>query len=54
MRLTGIFLYPVKSLAGISVLSADLDTLGLVGDRSFLVVDETGRFLTQKKSTASP
>ena len=48
MRLTGIFLYPVKSLAGISVLSADLDALGLVGDRRFLVVDETGRFLTQK------
>jgi uncharacterized protein YcbX len=48
MRLTGIFLYPVKSLAGISVLSADLDALGLVGDRRFLVIDETGRFLTQR------
>ena len=48
MRLTGIFLYPVKSLAGISVLSAELDALGLVGDRRFLVVDETGRFLTQR------
>ena len=48
MRLTGICLYPVKSLAGISVLSADLDTLGLVGDRRFLVVDENGRFLTQR------
>ena len=54
MRLTGICLYPVKSLAGISVLSADLDALGLVGDRSFLVVDETGRFITQKKSPNSP
>jgi hypothetical protein len=48
MRLTGIFLYPVKSLAGISVPSAELDALGLVGDRRFLVVDETGRFLTQR------
>ena len=48
MRLTGIFLYPVKSLAGISVLSAELDTLGLVGDRRFLVIDEAGRFLTQR------
>ncbi len=48
MRLTGIFLYPVKSLAGISVLSADLDALGLVGDRRFLVIDESGRFLTQR------
>lgn len=48
MRLTGIFLYPVKSLAGISVLSAELDALGLVGDRRFLVIDESGRFLTQR------
>ena len=48
MRLSGLFLYPVKSLAGISVLSAELDALGLVGDRRFLVVDGAGRFLTQR------
>lgn len=48
MKLTGLFLYPVKSLGGISVSSAELDALGLVGDRRFLVIDETGRFLTQR------
>jgi hypothetical protein len=48
MRLSGLFLYPVKSLTGISVLSAGLDALGLVGDRRFLVVDGAGRFLTQR------
>ena len=47
-KLTGLFLYPVKSLGGISVPSASLDALGLVGDRRFLVIDESGRFLTQR------
>jgi uncharacterized protein YcbX len=48
MRLTGLFIYPVKSLRGIAVDSAPVDELGLVGDRRFLVIDETGRFLTQR------
>lgn len=48
MHLTGLFLYPVKSLRGFAVASAEVDALGLVGDRRFLVVDETGRFLTQR------
>lgn len=48
MHLSGLFLYPVKSLRGFDVDSADVDALGLVGDRRFLVVDADGRFLTQR------
>jgi uncharacterized protein YcbX len=48
MRLSGLFIYPVKALRGIAVDSAEVDALGLVGDRRFLVVDETGKFLTQR------
>ena len=48
MHLSGLFIYPVKSLRGIPVRSATVDALGLVGDRRFLVVDERGRFLTQR------
>lgn len=48
MYLSGLFLYPVKSLGGISVATAAVDALGLVGDRRFMVVDEQGRFLTQR------
>lgn len=48
MRITGLFLYPVKSLRGCAVPAADFDALGLVGDRRFLVVDEAGKFLTQR------
>jgi hypothetical protein len=48
MHLSGLFLYPVKSLRGIFVSAAALDAQGLVGDRRFLVVDDAGRFLTQR------
>lgn len=47
-RVSGLHLYPVKSLRGFAVDSADVDDLGLAGDRRFLVVDPTGRFLTQR------
>lgn len=48
MHLSGLFLYPVKGLRGFAVNAAAVDALGLVGDRRFLVVDGTGRFLTQR------
>ena len=46
--LTGLFLYPVKSFRGCAVSAADIDALGLVDDRRFLVVDENGAHLTQR------
>lgn len=48
MHITGLFLYPVKSLRGHAVPAAELDALGFVGDRRFLVVDPTGKFMTQR------
>jgi uncharacterized protein YcbX len=48
MHLSGLFIYPVKGLRGFAVDSAAVDALGLVGDRRFLVVDDTGQFLTQR------
>jgi uncharacterized protein len=48
MHLSGIFIYPVKSLGGCSVPVAEVDELGFVGDRRFMVVDESSRFLTQR------
>ncbi|PTX91693.1 MOSC N-terminal beta barrel domain-containing protein [Opitutus sp. ER46] len=48
MHVSGLFIYPVKSLRGIAVSSATVDALGLVGDRRFLVVDADGQFLTQR------
>jgi uncharacterized protein len=48
MHVSGLFIYPVKSLRGYAVPSATADELGLVGDRRFLVVDPSGRLLTQR------
>ncbi len=48
MRLSGIFIYPVKSLRGLPLQCATVDELGLRGDRRFLVVDSEMRFLTQR------
>lgn len=47
-RVTGIFIYPVKSLRGYAVPAAELDDLGIAGDRRFLVTDPAGKFLTQR------
>jgi len=48
MHVSALYLFPVKSLRGISVPEAAVDALGFVGDRRFLVVDERGQFLTQR------
>lgn len=48
MRVSELYIYPVKSLRGIKVSSAEIDELGLVGDRRYLVVDEHGQQLTQR------
>jgi uncharacterized protein YcbX len=48
MHLSGLFIYPVKSLRGIRLESASVDALGLIGDRRFLVVDPAGKFITQR------
>jgi uncharacterized protein YcbX len=48
MHLAALFIHPVKSLRGVAVDSAEVDPLGPVGDRRFLVVDPAGNFLTQR------
>jgi uncharacterized protein YcbX len=48
MYLSGIYIHPVKSLGGYAVETCDVDALGLAGDRRYMVVDEAGRFLTQR------
>lgn len=40
MHISQIWQYPVKSMVGVSVPSASLDTSGLVGDRTWAVRDE--------------
>lgn len=48
-RLTGLFIYPVKSCGGIALDEAEVDDFGLRGDRRWMVVDGAGSFLSQRK-----
>jgi uncharacterized protein YcbX len=54
MRLHQIWIYPVKSMVGGTVDAADLDDLGLVGDRIWAVRDlERGGLPTPTTSSPS-
>ncbi len=44
-----ICIYPVKSLAGISVNTWPVDTRGLRYDRKWMLVDQNKRFLSQRR-----
>ncbi|MEW6508198.1 MAG: MOSC N-terminal beta barrel domain-containing protein [Bacteroidota bacterium] len=47
-NLTGLYIYPVKSLGGISLQSAVVTKHGFKYDRRWLLVDEEKRFITQR------
>jgi len=44
-----LFVYPIKSCAGVQVQEAILTETGLEFDRAWMVVDEQGEFLTQRE-----
>jgi len=48
-RIARLFVYPVKSCAGIEVSEALLTDTGLDLDRAWMVVDENGEFLSQRE-----
>lgn len=49
LRISQLYIYPVKSLAGIAVNSARLTGRGLQQDRRLMLVDRDNRFLTQRE-----
>ena len=49
LRVEGLYCYPVKSCAGTSLGTATVGPRGIVGDRQWMVVDETGEFVTQRE-----
>jgi uncharacterized protein len=48
LRLTEIWIYPIKSLGGIRLKEAKVLKKGLALDRRWMLVDEHGNFLTQR------
>jgi uncharacterized protein YcbX len=51
-RVAALTYYPVKGLAGVSVERADVISTGLRHDRSFMLVDSDGTFLSQRTMPA--
>jgi len=49
IKISQLAIYPVKSCAQIILNSATIDKFGLNMDRRWMVVDENGRFLTQRQ-----
>lgn len=49
ITLSGLYFYPVKSLAGISLERAPVDRRGIRFDRHWMLVDSEGCFLTQRQ-----
>ncbi|WP_029527598.1 MOSC domain-containing protein [Polaromonas glacialis] len=47
--ITGLYVYPVKSCAGVQVQQAIVLDTGLEFDRAWMVVDGNGHFLTQRE-----
>lgn len=48
LSLSEIYIYPIKSLGGISLQSSIVEERGLKYDRRFLLVDENAQFITQR------
>jgi hypothetical protein len=48
-RVAALYVYPVKSLGGVSVPSLEIGDWGPVGDRRWMLVEEDGEFLTQRR-----
>lgn len=48
MEISKLFIYPIKSLGGISLQKSEVEMRGLKHDRRWMLVDENGVFLTQR------
>ncbi|MES2429417.1 MAG: MOSC N-terminal beta barrel domain-containing protein [Bacteroidota bacterium] len=49
MQVSQLFIYPIKSLGGISISSAELTDRGFKYDRRWMLIDQKNNFLTQRE-----
>jgi uncharacterized protein len=49
LRLSGLYVYPIKSCGGVAVEEWEVDERGLRHDRRWMLVDQTGRFMSHRK-----
>jgi uncharacterized protein YcbX len=49
LKISGLFVYPIKSLGGIALNTAEVGSRGLEHDRRWMLVDDHNRFLSQRE-----
>jgi uncharacterized protein YcbX len=49
MHVSSLHVYPIKGCRGLVVPVAAIDALGFVGDRRLMLVDSSGRFVSQRE-----
>ena len=49
MTLQSLLIYPVKSCGALELLESEVEARGLRHDRRWMIVDESGRFLSQRE-----
>lgn len=52
IEISGLYVYPIKSCRGISLNEVSVERRGFARDRRWMVVDEDGRFITQRADPA--
>ncbi len=50
MEIIGLFIYPIKGMAGIAVNEALCTSKGFQYDRRFMLIDENGKFVSQRNT----
>jgi uncharacterized protein YcbX len=51
LHISQLFIYPIKSVGGISVHSSPVTSTGLLHDRRWMLVDQRGRFISQRENS---
>ncbi|RYG00331.1 MAG: MOSC domain-containing protein, partial [Chitinophagaceae bacterium] len=52
LYISEIYIYPIKSLGGISLKQANVENKGLQYDRRWMLIDDEGTFVSQRKHTS--
>ena len=52
MRLASIHIYPLKAARAVDLDESRVEPWGLAGDRRWLLIDEDGRFISQREESA--
>lgn len=50
LTVESLFVYPIKSCRGTALQRVNIDNFGFENDRKWMVIDENGKFLTQREA----